>query len=264
MAKPNSSDFDLLIKVVKDLEDFLPHLVLVGGWVPFLYVRFLWEETTQDPLMTMDIDFGLRNMAFKGKETIAQRVIKKNYGEHHLEIGKDVPFVPIVQSKKGARADVEFISDENTPEDVRRKLVGREIQVNTLEFVNVLLEKTISVNLKGIQINVPDPSQYVFHKLLTFADRTPESKKGKDLYYAYFVLRFHPDAGTFSKTVSKLIQSHLMGKTAKKNIRDHFEDAHAVGPALIFEATKMSSLATLGIDIQKDAFERIQSLIKNG
>jgi hypothetical protein len=121
LAKPNSSDFDLLIKVVKDLEDFLPHLVLVGGWVPFLYVRFLWEETTQDPLMTMDIDFGLRNMAFKGKETIAQRVIKKNYGEHHLEIGKDVPFVPIVQSKKGARADVEFISDENTPEDVRRK-----------------------------------------------------------------------------------------------------------------------------------------------
>ncbi len=262
MAKSGRSDFELLIKVVKDLEDFLPHLVLVGGWVPFVYVHFLWEETTQEPLLTMDIDFGLRNLAFKGKETIAQRVIKKHYGEHHLEVGKDIPFVPVVNLGKDRNAEVEFISDPNMPDGMKQKLVGREIHVNILLFVDVLLEKTVPVSLEGTRIHVPDPAQYVFHKLLTFTERIPESKKAKDLYYAYFILRFHPDGDAFSKAVAKLVQGHSTGRTARKNIQSYFEDANSAGPGLIHEATKSSPLATLGTDIRADAFKRIKGLEK--
>lgn len=261
MAKSGRSDFDLLIKVVKDLEDFLPHLVLVGGWVPFVYVHFLWKEITQDPLLTMDIDFGLRNLAFKGKETIAQRVIKKHYGEHHLKVGKDIPFVPVVNLGKDKNAEVEFISDLTMPDNVKQKLVGREIHVNTLPFVDVLLEKTEPVSLEGTQIHVPNPVQYVFHKILTFAERTPESKKAKDLYYAYFVMRFHPEAEIFSEAVTKLVRSHPMGGTARKNIKAHFEDKNSTGPSLIYEATKASPLTALGTDIRDDSFERIRNLL---
>ncbi|MFN0116986.1 MAG: GSU2403 family nucleotidyltransferase fold protein [Elusimicrobiota bacterium] len=260
MAKANASDFDLLIKVVRDLEDFLPHLVLIGGWVPTLYVHFLWKEIMQEPLMTMDIDFGLRNMVFTGKETISQRVTNKHYGEHHLELGKEIPFVPVVKSNKGARAELDFIIDEKTPNDIRQKLMGREIYVSALPFVDVLLENTIPIKLSEILVNIPNPVQYVFHKLLTFTERTPGVKKGKDLYYVYFVLRFHPDGDTFLKTVSRLIRDHPLGKTVKKNIRTYFRDAFSDGPTLIDEATKISSLTALGTNIREDALKRIRDL----
>ena len=34
----------LLVKVIDDLADFLPYLVLVGGWVPYIYARYIWKN----------------------------------------------------------------------------------------------------------------------------------------------------------------------------------------------------------------------------
>lgn len=33
-----------LFKVLEDLEPYLNSLILVGGWVPFLYRDFLWKK----------------------------------------------------------------------------------------------------------------------------------------------------------------------------------------------------------------------------
>ena len=64
----------LLIKVLDDLADFLPYLVLVGGWVPFIYAKHIWpyrgnggipgSAPTQRHyipavLTTTDVDFGV-------------------------------------------------------------------------------------------------------------------------------------------------------------------------------------------------------------
>jgi len=34
----------LLIKVIDDLAAFLPYLVLVGGWVPYVYAKYIWKN----------------------------------------------------------------------------------------------------------------------------------------------------------------------------------------------------------------------------
>ena len=180
MAKEKREEFDLLIKVLKDLKDFQPYLVLVGGWVPYLYNRYVWKKTGPDPVLTTDIDFGLRNLAFKGKETIARRVMEKKYKEHHVELGKDFPFVPIVH-RKGRQADIEFICDPKTPESVKKKLVGTEILIDPLPFTGILLEKTIPLKIEGVKINIPAPLRFAFQKFLTFPERTDPAKKGKDL-----------------------------------------------------------------------------------
>lgn len=104
---------------MEDLEDFLPYLVLVGGWVPFLYSRYLWK-IPYEPIKTVDIDFGFGDIDFNGHETIAARIKKKNCGEHHLKMGHASPFVPIVQIEGGLKADVEFITAPETPETIKK------------------------------------------------------------------------------------------------------------------------------------------------
>lgn len=60
----------LLIKVINDLADFLPYLVLVGGWVPYIYARYMWKDVPNIAVTTGDIDFGVGDHDFSGKDTL--------------------------------------------------------------------------------------------------------------------------------------------------------------------------------------------------
>lgn len=48
----------IFFKVLKDLKDYLEDLTLVGGWIPYIYSKFLWGNLTVKPVTTADIDFG--------------------------------------------------------------------------------------------------------------------------------------------------------------------------------------------------------------
>ena len=48
----------IFFKVLKDMEDYLGDLTLVGGWMPYIYSRFLWNNLMVKPVTTVDIDFG--------------------------------------------------------------------------------------------------------------------------------------------------------------------------------------------------------------
>ena len=57
---------NIFFRVIEDLKDFLDDLTLVGGWLPFLYARYLWNDLAVRTITTVDIDFG-----FSGKKTKA-------------------------------------------------------------------------------------------------------------------------------------------------------------------------------------------------
>lgn len=102
----------LLIKVIGDLADFLPYLVLVGGWVPYIYAKYIWKDVPNMAVTTGDIDFGVGDHDFDGKDTVASRVQRLGYGERHASMDRLIPFVPIVKDASGdAKAEVEFITD---------------------------------------------------------------------------------------------------------------------------------------------------------
>ena len=69
--------------------------------------------------------------------------------------------------------------------------------MSRLEYFDFLLRHAAEVNLKrgGSEyvLRVPEPSAFVCHKCATFTDRIDRQKMAKDLYYAYFVLRYAPD-----------------------------------------------------------------------
>jgi len=48
----------IFYEILGDLSEFLSALILVGGWVPFLYARHVWRLSISSLVTTADIDFG--------------------------------------------------------------------------------------------------------------------------------------------------------------------------------------------------------------
>jgi hypothetical protein len=46
-----------LLKTLAVLRPYLPQIVIGGGWVPFLYYRYLAKNHEHTPVLTRDIDF---------------------------------------------------------------------------------------------------------------------------------------------------------------------------------------------------------------
>ncbi|HMQ11016.1 MAG TPA: GSU2403 family nucleotidyltransferase fold protein [Oligoflexia bacterium] len=253
---PDAS-FLLLLQTLKDLKPFLSHLVLVGGWVPYIYSQYVWK-LSHIPRGTADIDFGLKDITYKGKSTIAHKLKQKQYGEHHINMGKLRPYIPV--AKHGdERADVEFITSAN-PETFK-SLVGKDIKINQIENFDLLLEKPLRMPIEGLNIQIPRPSIFIFHKLLTFVERQGQFKREKDLYYAYFMLLFHSDNEQVSQEIKQLILKKPQGKTVEKNIKNYFDDEFDQGPRIIGQQIKATSIQTFVKDVQQDSFERLRKLL---
>lgn len=106
----------LLLQVIHDLREFMPFFVLVGGWVPFIYAKYVWGNISNLAVNTSDIDFGVLNKEYKGIETITSRVKKLGYGERHISMDRLIPFTPVIKSK--VREIRLLIKYENTGKEV--------------------------------------------------------------------------------------------------------------------------------------------------
>jgi len=245
---------ELLLKVIDDLFDFLPYLVLVGGWVPYIYARHIWNNVPNMAVTTGDIDFGVGSQDFNGKDTVASRVQKLGYGERHVSMDRPYPFVPIVKSITGdMKAEVEFITDPKVPRKVVNKIIGQEIKINEIQHFNLLLGSVVTVQMNGKSLQIPTESMFTFHKLLTFIDRENKDKLKKDLYYVYYMLRFSPKKEQLVDDVVVLIKKLKEGKRVKESLKEYFNSMDSKGP--FFVAQENGPDAYLS-NIKEDAFDK--------
>lgn len=249
----------LLIKVIDDLSDFLPYLVLVGGWVPYIYAKYIWKSTPRLAVNTTDIDFGVGDKEFKGKDSVASCVRKLGYGERHVSMDRMTPFVPVVKDSTGfLKAEVEFITDPKVPKKIIYQVVGREIEINEIENFNLLLKSVVTVSVEKHKVRIPDESMFVFHKLLTFIQRENKEKLKKDLYYVYYMLRFSPSRDELIKKINSFIKNKEQGKIVKRNLRKYFSGIDSEGPFLIEQENGPDEYIN---ELRQDIFERVNKLI---
>ena len=45
--------------VLDDLSEYVESLVIVGGWVPYIYAKYIWEDPHPAIVTTSDIDLGI-------------------------------------------------------------------------------------------------------------------------------------------------------------------------------------------------------------
>lgn len=125
---PKNTGFEAdFFGVLADLEDYLPELTLVGGWVPYIYANFLWHNPAARPVFTSDVDWGLDPVGLQphGK-TIFEVLSALKYSERHLKIGK---MQPVVFYRKN-KTRLDFITPLGGPEGPCVGILGREVAVS--------------------------------------------------------------------------------------------------------------------------------------
>lgn len=249
----------IFFQVLSDIKDYLNNLILVGGWVPYIYVKYLWEGIKTMPLATTDIDLGINTTVRKVPvKTIYERLSTK-YGQHHFSMDRIFPIVFHLEN-----VEIHLISTEDMPKQAIEKLVGRQVHVSKVEYFEVLLNNQITVNVIDNKSNkyklyIPKPFAFIYHKGLTFVNREYEDTKAKDLHYIYYILRFCPN---LDEVVSELKQFKKEKNFTKfiTNINTYFERISSQGCLMVEKENGPDEYIA---DIRQDSFNRFRGLIKD-
>jgi hypothetical protein len=244
---------------LEDLKDYLYDLTLVGGWVPFVYTRFLWKNVFATSVTTVDIDFGFGEVEERiYPKTIFDMLSSLDYNERHLTIGKLYPVVLY----KGGQVPLDFITFPEISDDVIEKFIGRQININKIDRFDFLLNHRIPVNIKtdkqkaGYTIYCPKPSAFLYHKGAVFNDREDEHKQAKDLHYMYFILRYAPDVNII---LEEVVQYRKKGyfENISKNLNRYFERKSSQGCLMVEKENGPDDYVD---DLREDIFKRFKIL----
>lgn len=241
------------------LHDYLPDIVLCGGWVPFIYREYVVNSQPPPPLLTNDIDFAVPGILSLKREKRIDQILKdvgfkpvQIDAEFHMShFGKSRPPVTKFEYEKdGLKIKLEFITALKGKGEVGVKTVQRGVTAEALRYVDILLDNYQKVEIREqlankqnihLKINIPTPAAYVYQKGLTFVRRLTELKKGKDLCYIYDLLENYGE-------LHKIMYDDFQGvckkyhakwfKTFSGNIESYFNGANADGPILVQQQYK--------------------------
>ena len=142
------------------LGDSLDKMVLVGGWCPFLYAKYLWKIPIGNIPRTTDVDLGVRDTgSLQYNPTVYERLNNRGYQMIPIFDGEPEPmdfaFVEDALSMK-----VEFLSTWDLTDDTTERFLGRKIACHRIEAFEVLLQSpTLELTLphsdKPIIVKVP-------------------------------------------------------------------------------------------------------------
>jgi hypothetical protein len=251
----------LFFEVLQDLKDYLDDLTLVGGWLSYVYAKFLWNNLEVQSVTTVDIDFGFGgNKTKPHSKTIFEVLSCLNYKERHLRIGK---MYPVVLYKQG-EIPIDFITSPKTKYKLVKELVGRQIIINKVDKFDFLLENRITIKVRAgrekisYKIQCPKPSAFLYHKGAIFIDREEELKQAKDLHYMYFILRYTPNLDIILAEVAGYKKKgYFIG--IYKNIKKYFERKTSQGCLMIEKENGPDEYID---DLRQDIFERFNELLE--
>lgn len=84
----------ILFQHLEHIKEYLSGVVIVGGWVPFLYEHYVWRSAEPKSKVTKDIDQLLVDMSHVWRDRIAfaEHCKEPIYQHRHLRIGHSTPF----------------------------------------------------------------------------------------------------------------------------------------------------------------------------
>jgi len=255
----NTEVEDIFFRVLDDLNEYLPDLTLVGGWLSYVYARFLWDNLNVNPVTTVDVDFGIsENKSKVYKKTIFQILSNLDYTERHVKMDR---MYPVVLFKEG-KVRVDFISPADIPNEVVEQLVGVQMSISRLNDFDFVLKHRMSLDIrntknnKGYSIFCPKPSAFVYHKSAVFVEREDELKQAKDLFYIYFVLRYAPDVDAILDEIQQFYKAGHLPQAAG-NLQKYFERKSSPGCLMVEKDNGPDEFIE---DIREDILERFSAL----
>jgi hypothetical protein len=247
------------LKTLWILRDYLPEIVVGGGWVPFIYYRYLLKDKEHEPIYTRDIDFMVQTQVpVIGSKTVDQLLVEAGFKA--IFKSRDIP--PLVHYEgniDGLDVEIEFLTDQkgSRPELILK--VQNGLHAEALRFISIVVENTIEVTIDDIfseadpsalKVKVPTPSAYIFHKGLVFMRRRDREKRAKDLYYIFDIItgcgQIKPDIIAGLEELSKKYFAWF--RIFIKNLGLYFESPNSEGILLITEQRPSSEFQGLNED----------------
>lgn len=221
-----------LLDTLAVLKEMLPELVVVGGWCPYLYAHYLWKKPIPKIPTTTDIDFGvLETGSRKFDTTIYEGLKSAGYVLERIYKDEETP-VEFIYKKKAVKLKIEFITSFETSDDTLNRFLGSQLACNRIEAFELLLKQTVMIPVKirkeSLTVKMPSPEIFFYHKAITFVMRSAKFKRDKDLFYAYFILKFHPDRESLVKVLAGMKKNEYFN-AFRENIREYLSGLSSPG-----------------------------------
>lgn len=207
-------------------------MVVVGGWCPYLYAHHLWKRKIPNIPTTLDIDLGVLETGNKHfKTTVYERLKSAGLALERLYADEETP-IEFVYKKKTLELKIEFITSFETTDDTINRFLGSQLACNRIEAFELLLKQTVTLPMRikkeTLSIRIPTPEIFLYHKGITFVMRSANFKRDKDLFYIYFILKFHPDRKKLLGTLGGFKEDDYF-HAFKQNLRDYLAETTSPG-----------------------------------
>ena len=214
------------------IEDSLDKIIIVGGWCPYLYAKYLWRKEIPNIPTTTDIDLGvLETGSRRFDRTIYDKFSAAGLAVERIYDDEPQP-VEFVYKKNELEMKVELITSFQTTDDTLNRFVGSPLACNRIEAFEVLLEDPTHIDIKqsgkSLRLSIPKPATFLYHKGITFVMRSYEPKRDKDLSYVYFILKFCPEPETLLEDLVRY-KKHELFKSFRANLKKYLGDVSKPG-----------------------------------
>lgn len=161
------------LKILND-NGVLNHVIIAGSWAEYVYAQAGVLPGFDLTLRTIDMDFLVKNMR-RPVEPISVPAIAKKHGysiEHDVLMGTTKIFSP-------GGLEIEFLIGQMGSGVNPTLKTNLGVNAQALRHMEHIVRNAITVDLLGMNVQVPKPESYVLHKMIINSDRKPE-KQVKD------------------------------------------------------------------------------------
>ena len=169
---------NLLFKVLHALQEkgALKHFIVVGSWCIYFYRFYFHKRNPIASLRTRDVDFLVPKPESMDTK-IDLPALLNSFGfvidyrgeQGFIRLVHPEFFIEFLVPKKGRGIEKAF------------SLPSLGLNAQALRFLDILYLKTITLEMKGIKIKLPDPTCFLLHKIIIFVRRPEKEKREKEL-----------------------------------------------------------------------------------
>lgn len=252
----------VMLELYRILGEYADHLVLIGGWVPDLLI----PQEAEAHVGSMDVDLAVnhRTIPEEGYKTILELL-----HAHGYEQGKQ-PFIfhRIVDiNGKEVNVQVDFLAGEYSgTAKSHRTQKAQDLRPRKARGADLAFENPERITLKGVlpgggkervKIQVSSLSSFLIMKGFALGERLKE----KDAYDISYCLRnTEGDLNPIIRDLEPLCGNKLV-QEALDILADKYADTDQVGPVHVANFQEITDKDEREL-VQRDAFERVQALLK--
>lgn len=186
----------------------LNNLVVVGGWCPYLYSKYVWQKQAPE-IMTVDIDFAVQHMTpDRFSEPGYKKLLASNLIPKRMDFDDDNKFHFAYMAER-VMVPVDFITEPNVLPKGQTSFKKPYVACDAVPEVAIALKpkpilRTLQFKGKILSIQIAAPEGLLLSKALLLEHRVNSSKTPKDLATIAFLMRYSPNRPLLLDNIVKL------------------------------------------------------------